>query len=459
MAAEQDNDNHEMKDDELVPLEEWDFNFFDPDAEAMQNYEPGGYHPTHFGDLLNNGRYRIIHKLGFGSFSTVWLARDTTVEKAKYVALKIITAELKGQSSELRVLQHLATQPHSDPGLSHLLGLSDHFEVEGPNGLHDVLVLEVVGPSLKDVHPLLTLGLIKTMVFQVISAVSCLHKSGIAHGDLYPGNVAVQMTDLNEIAEDKILTQYLGYPAMTPVLTKDLKRMNGSLPKYVVRPSSFETYVTNQSARNEFHWSARLIEFGEGKYYRHLRALDHFLTFFMVIFELVFSRPLFTSSDDEEFLIYEMMGIAGPLPTSWSPYWDSMEKLDENGSPLNENDKSWRTSLADTVKGTQFPGDLAGFDEKDKSELADLLSQLLVFEPENRKAAEELLKPPMVRRLYQRNGLSTSYRHTVSARLLGSYTTLLSATLEHVGLQVGKPSRSRPGFTSGAVGHHKGSEK
>lgn len=45
-------------------------------AEALGQYCPGGYHPIHLNDLLKNGQYQILHKLGFGYFATVWLARD-----------------------------------------------------------------------------------------------------------------------------------------------------------------------------------------------------------------------------------------------------------------------------------------------------------------------------------------------------------------------------------------------
>ena len=45
-------------------------------AEDPNWYRPGGYHPIHLGDRLKDGRYEIVHKLGFGGFATVWLAKD-----------------------------------------------------------------------------------------------------------------------------------------------------------------------------------------------------------------------------------------------------------------------------------------------------------------------------------------------------------------------------------------------
>jgi serine/threonine protein kinase len=44
--------------------------------ESLSRYQIGGYHPVHLGDVFKNGRYEIHHKLGWGGFSTVWLAKD-----------------------------------------------------------------------------------------------------------------------------------------------------------------------------------------------------------------------------------------------------------------------------------------------------------------------------------------------------------------------------------------------
>lgn len=45
-------------------------------CEWVEDYRPGGYHPVVLGDIFNNGQYKVIRKLGEGSYSTVWLARD-----------------------------------------------------------------------------------------------------------------------------------------------------------------------------------------------------------------------------------------------------------------------------------------------------------------------------------------------------------------------------------------------
>jgi serine/threonine-protein kinase SRPK3 len=47
------------------------------DEEDWEDYVKGGYHPVHIGDAFSDGRYVVVRKLGWGHFSTVWLAKDT----------------------------------------------------------------------------------------------------------------------------------------------------------------------------------------------------------------------------------------------------------------------------------------------------------------------------------------------------------------------------------------------
>lgn len=46
------------------------------DSESANRYGAGGFSPIHLGDEFKGGRYKILHKLCWGSDSTVWAARD-----------------------------------------------------------------------------------------------------------------------------------------------------------------------------------------------------------------------------------------------------------------------------------------------------------------------------------------------------------------------------------------------
>lgn len=155
-------------------------------------YQTGGLHPVHLGDRLDKGeRYKVLHKLGHGRFSTVWLARDTHL--GQYVALKILSADRSisqtHHNNELMFLQYLAERRSSGSGYvgSKYIssGLFRHFWVEGPNGRHLVLVLPVYGPSISHMSRWTTRirkGVVRQIALQATQGVAYLHSEGICHG-------------------------------------------------------------------------------------------------------------------------------------------------------------------------------------------------------------------------------------------------------------------------------------
>lgn len=158
-------------------------------VEDLELYQPGGFHPVHLGDTFADGRYRIIHKLGFGGFSTVWLAREES--QKRYVALKIITAEASCDCPELKILQYLEKSSSELPGQAYIATILNHFRFEGPNGTHTCLVSKVDGPSIDEV--LSHLGrsrrlrgdVARRLARQAVQALAFLHSNDIVHGGMF----------------------------------------------------------------------------------------------------------------------------------------------------------------------------------------------------------------------------------------------------------------------------------
>jgi len=158
------------------------------DIEEIKNYSPGGFHPIRIGDEIK-GRYKVVHKLGYGGFSTVWLAKDKLAER--YVALKIIVASIRQNFKELGFLQKLAKEPTSHPDQDCVVSLLDNFTIEGPNGRHVCLVLQISGPSITSLNyspgavarsRRLRAQLALRVAKQTVQALDFVHSQGFCHG-------------------------------------------------------------------------------------------------------------------------------------------------------------------------------------------------------------------------------------------------------------------------------------
>ena len=158
--------------------------------EEVDKYRKGGYHPVLLNDTFEDGRYRVIHKLGHGGSSTVWLARDNQEER--YVALKILCADAD-DNCDLRILDYLQSKASSHPGQKHIGFLDDSFRIQGPNGSHLCLVSGALGPSLSELiqsEKQLRGSVARKVAKQFTQAVAYLHSEGICHG----GKSTIQLT-------------------------------------------------------------------------------------------------------------------------------------------------------------------------------------------------------------------------------------------------------------------------
>lgn len=158
-----------------------------PCVERVRLYSKGGFHPIHINDVLHN-HYRIANKLGYGAYTTVWLVED--LHSGKYASLKVLTAESSEKNSEAAILHHLNQKRLSNGysiGQEFLVEFLDDFEIEGPNGIHQCIVTEVLGPSLATVDESydegqLPIPIAKKFAAQLMRGIAYLHGCGVVHG-------------------------------------------------------------------------------------------------------------------------------------------------------------------------------------------------------------------------------------------------------------------------------------
>lgn len=180
--------------------------------EEIQDYRPGGLHPIHLEDLLGDeGRYRIVHKLGNGGFGTVWLCRDTT--ENKWRALKILRAEDSTEDcADFRICNMSAKMSSEDRDIyvSHIAFPVDHFWLVGPNGRHLCVVMPLLGRNITGAGKKYEYreGPLKSICRQIVSAMAILHKNGVCHGDFRPHNICYMVEGLEDASEDDILVAY-----------------------------------------------------------------------------------------------------------------------------------------------------------------------------------------------------------------------------------------------------------
>ncbi|XP_046881248.1 SRSF protein kinase 1b isoform X2 [Hypomesus transpacificus] len=190
------------------------------EQEDPNDYCRGGYHHVSIGDLFS-GRYHVIRKLGWGHFSTVWLAWD--IQGKRFVAMKVVkSAEHYTETAldEIKLLKTVRNTDPSDPSREKVVQLLDDFKISGVNGTHVVMVFEVLGHHLlkwiiKSNYQGLPLPCVKSIIRQVLQGLDYLHtKCRIIHTDIKPENVLLTVNEayIRKMAAEATAWQRSGAP-------------------------------------------------------------------------------------------------------------------------------------------------------------------------------------------------------------------------------------------------------
>ncbi|CCH47007.1 Serine/threonine-protein kinase [Wickerhamomyces ciferrii] len=224
-----DQDENESYDEEDEDDEEVDLK----NEEDENDYCYGGYHPVEIHEVLNQN-YQILRKLGWGHFSTVWLAYDKRHDN--HVAIKIVRSQshyTQAALDEIKILDIINKKNPNHPGYDHLIKLHDWFYHNGPNGKHVCMVFEVLGenmlglinkfnsesnsnPSssssngelsiklsnLEKTYGGLPISITKQISKQLLLALDYLHREcGLIHTDIKPENILLEIKNVEEFVK------------------------------------------------------------------------------------------------------------------------------------------------------------------------------------------------------------------------------------------------------------------
>ncbi|KAG9943986.1 kinase-like protein, partial [Aureobasidium melanogenum] len=306
--------------------------------------------------------------------------------------------------------------------------LLDSFQHNGPNGVHDCLVLELLGPSVASVvekqcaSDKLPGNVAKKACKQLGLALAVLHRQGIGHGgqwaysdmsdkkearpdispDIHTGNLAFCMPGLDSLSKNKLFETY-GTPKTGLVTRTDGGSLRPGVPDYLVWSASFPA-----SGLNLEESSVKLIDFGESFFfYEKSKALHTPLplrapevlfdeeydlrvdcwSYACAMFELIVGYPPFTGiMARKEDILQQIADMIGEPPEKWQPKWKALPKWDQ----IYDEDPVY--NLEQWLDLTYFDdGKRIDFTREDIKQVARMIRGLLQWCPSERSSVSEVL--------------------------------------------------------------------
>lgn len=391
------------------------YNYIDG-VECLERYERGGYHPIYIDDVLH-GRYKIVDKLGYGGWSTVWLAHDEQLKQ--FVAVKVgIADSLPNEHKVLRALN----RPNKGQCPASIPKMLDEFTINGPNGSHPCLVMPLALGNLRQssFSRLFHIDVARVLAYELTLTVAFLHSQGFVHGEIHLRNILLRAPSDFQKGTVKQFHEEYGNPISEPVTRVDGSPLTPNIPS-----TAIQTLDMSPNAREMVLSQAHLMlnDFGEafapGKEprlgkdchtpidYRPPEAIfepEQPMSFATdvwmlatAIWDILGMQPLFSSAfcTNAE-VMCQIADTLGPFPPKWQQKWAVRSQFfDDDGQPL-EGRHVWPRlpeEFEETVQQFRRREENKGvFCNQETKAILDMMGTMLQLEPQSRATVDQVLK-------------------------------------------------------------------
>lgn len=149
-------------------------------------------------EFIVAGKWRLLRKIGSGSFGDIYLGCHCTTQDEVAVKLEPVQArhpQLHYESKVYKILQsRSSTVSGGQPDISANCGVPRiyWFGLDGVNDQYNALVMELLGPSLEDLFNFcsrrFTLKTVLLLAEQMLSRIEFVHSRHFIHRDIKPDN-------------------------------------------------------------------------------------------------------------------------------------------------------------------------------------------------------------------------------------------------------------------------------
>ncbi|EQL02916.1 CMGC protein kinase [Ophiocordyceps sinensis CO18] len=367
------------------------------EEEQLDGFNAAKYYPVRIGDVYSS-KYQVLGKLGYGTTSTVWLARN--LEDHQYVALKVFTRGVDG--GELDTYHRLGTANPSNPGYRHVRRALDTLELQREGGPHLCLVQKPMWDSWKDMlrrNPTgrFTEEFLKAGLAQLFLALDYLHtECRLVHTDLKADNI------LQELVDDSVLEAFVQAELATPSPRKFIQDAPVYRSRQFDLPHKFGDVVLsdfsaavqgdkkrNHDAQPNVYRSPEVMLMTEWGYPVDVWNVG------VMIWDLFEGRHLFQGSDPDgrpyttRAHLAEVIGMLGPPPLDFvQREIRSKEFFTEHGE--------WKVDIP-VPEGRGLDDAVTSLEGEKRTLFLVFLRSMLQWRPEDRKTASQLLQDPWLR--------------------------------------------------------------